>query len=48
MSWDNDIDELTTQVLQKYDLPEEYKQAVRYAVLLGLQRSTDNWVKKKR
>lgn len=48
MSWDADIDELTIRVFQKYDLPEEYKQAVRYAVLLGLHRSTDNWVKKKR
>lgn len=34
--------------MSQYRVPEVYRQAVQKAVLLGLQRSTDNWVKKKR
>lgn len=48
MSWDNDISEITAKVMVEFDVPKELEGAIRKAVLLGLQRSTDNWLRQQR
>lgn len=48
MSWSDDVSELTNVIMTKYSVPAAYEEAVRAAVLKGMQRCTENWCKKSR